>query len=414
MLPTKQMEFYIHHFLCHQFSRQETSMVLLAFFGFLCAVGSAWMIIVSLAPSVAAAAATTALEMSTSTPFFTTTTRMSFFSSQRRLTQEGIMDERNGTFPTVAPIALIEQILPPLPSTTGTTETNTIILPAIIVVGLACILIVFAIFLLMYDLRERWQGKQQSRGLSEDPQLCLQKKCHEKTSLSSPRHVLLTTTNSATRTPRKTTSKNKRMWTPNLGMMEPQPTTEGDTSAGSDSGYWVTTTTTRSEKKSNSIQRDIVALDVMSRVSTMTESMLLSPWSLDEALPLETSSHVTELSEEHLVPLDDSTSALATFIRECMPKEVSDSPKDDEEALLNELNKEENYLPMDSPRPSYDNSPSRYFTPTKDYDDFHGSALSGNDQLAISTHKTPNKNNPDIEYEQDSPLDFDIESHTEV
>lgn len=234
--------------------------------------------------------------------------------------------------PSSSPTAVYEQILPPLVPEdnggSGNTATASDSAPAV-VLGFASCIIVFAAILYVHDVRERFQEKAQlNQGKA-----------------NAPIHVGVA---------------------------------EGDTSAGStgESGYWI-----------NTGSNDVAAYPALpplanqssphqddysiSRLTTMTESRMESPWSfgVDERLmALETSSQVTELSEEHLVPLD--TSALATLMSSRRDDDSLTSA-DDEEALYGEKwgladeDDEHEYEPMDSPRPSFDFSPSKYYTPGK-------------------------------------------------
>lgn len=228
--------------------------------------------------------------------------------------------------PSSSPTAVYEQILPPLVpvdnSGSGNTATASDSAPAV-VLGFASCIIVFAAILYAHDVRERFQEK-----------------------------------------PETTEGKiNALIHVP-----------EGDTSAGStgESGYWINTGSKAVAAypalpplaNQSSPHQDEYSI---SRLTTMTESRMESPWSfgVDERLmALETSSQVTELSEEHLVPLD--TSALATLMSSRRDDDSLTSA-DDEEALYGEQwgPADDEYEPMDSPRPSFDFSPSKYHTAGK-------------------------------------------------
>ena len=229
--------------------------------------------------------------------------------------------------PSSSPTAIYEQILPPLvpddngSSSSGATTTDSA--PAI-VVGFASCIIAFAAILYALDVRERLQEKAVVNDVKVNAEINI---------------------------------------------------AEGGTSAGStgESGYWINTSSQALAAypalpplaNQGSPHQDDCSI---SRLSTMTESRMESPWSfgVDEKLmSLETSSQVTELSEEHLVALD--TSALATLMSSRRDDESLTSA-DDEEAVYGEnwgAEEDNEYEPMDSPRPSFDFSPSKYHTPGK-------------------------------------------------
>jgi hypothetical protein len=224
--------------------------------------------------------------------------------------------------PSSSPTAIFEQILPPLtPIDNMSTDANNRsafeTAPAIMV-GFASCIIVFAAILYGHDVRSRFQ---------------------------------------------ETNEVNKKPVTAEIAVAE------GETTAGSigESGYWINTTTktpasnpalpTVSTNQSAPHQDELS----ISRLSTMTESVMGSPWSfgVDEKLmALETSSQVTELSDEHLVPLD--TSALAALMNSRRDDDSWTSAEDEDAQFNDHLYGEAGgYEAMDSPRPSFEYPPNR-------------------------------------------------------
>mmetsp|Transcript_20886 Transcript_20886/g.30935 ORF Transcript_20886/g.30935 Transcript_20886/m.30935 type:complete len:470 (-) Transcript_20886:2803-4212(-) len=140
---------------------------------------------------------------------------------------------------------------------------------------------------------------------------------------------------------------------------------EGNTSAGSTSHegstYWINTPSTALPPMASPEQED----NSLSRVSTLTASMIESAgvsqiwsFSVDEKLQtIDSSSQVTELSDEHLVPKD---TALTTLMKSEYSSSSNDGD-DDEDSLLGE-----NCLPEevetfeDSPRPSFECTPEKH------------------------------------------------------
>jgi hypothetical protein len=143
----------------------------------------------------------------------------------------------------------------------------------------------------------------------------------------------------------------------------------GDTSAGStsneESGYWINTALTPMAaypilppiETTDSPLRDDVSI---SRMSTLTDTMAESTWSYsieDKLKALDSSSQVTELSDEFLV---SHSTALASLIL-CNSSDNS-SLTGEEEEEKQELFGEEleaPYEPLDSPRPSFDYTPDK-------------------------------------------------------
>ena len=222
--------------------------------------------------------------------------------------------------PSSSPTAIFEQILPPLTpldnmNSGGNTRSAFDTAPAVMV-GFASCIIVFAAILYGHDVRSRFQEKNRDN----------EKKVNAAITVA-----------------------------------------EGETSAGStgESGYWINTTTKTPASyptlpavttNQSALHQDELSI---SRLSTMTESMMGSPWSfgVDEKLmAIETSSQVTELSDEHLVPLD--TSALSTLMNSRRDDD-SWTSAEDEDVLFNDhlYNEAGGYEAMDSPRPSFEYSP---------------------------------------------------------
>lgn len=322
-------------------SRTEMLQVSLALLGLLFACSSAAIIISLLVPGpsqgrFASSLETDAYLAETGQHMASSTSAHSTIRGHRRL-ELNATDFTTASIPSTdfdpvispssSPTAVYEQILPPLVpvdnGSTGNSATATDSAPAI-VVGFAGCIIVFAALLYAHDVRERFQEK-----------------------------VVV-----------------------NVDKVNAEiNVAEGETSAGSigESGYWINTGSKAVAAypalpplaNESSPHQDEYSI---SRLTTMTESRMESPWSfgVDEKLmALETSSQVTELSDEHLVPLD--TSALATLMSSRRDDDSLTSI-DDEEALYGEkwdTEDDVDYEPMDSPRPSFDISPSKYYTPGK-------------------------------------------------
>lgn len=222
--------------------------------------------------------------------------------------------------PSSSPTAIFEQILPPLTpiddvSSGGNSRSDFDTAPAVMV-GFASCIILFAAILYGHDLRSRFQEKK---------------------------------------------GVNEKQITAEIAVAE------GETTAGStgESGYWINATTKspatslpKVTTNQSTPHQDELSI---SRLSTMTDSMMGSPWSfgVDEKLmALETSSQVTELSDEHLVPLD--TSALAALMNSRRDDD-SWTSAEDEDALFNDrlYGQAGRYEAIDSPRPSFEYSPNR-------------------------------------------------------
>lgn len=224
--------------------------------------------------------------------------------------------------PSEGPTVIIGQIFPINPekekgvkvqqnSNVDTIKTHTV--PSLMV-GLASVIIVCAAILYFHDLRDRFRGGQVQ------------------------------------------TNDNK----------SEGENIEGDTSAGSTSHegstYWVNTPSTALPPMASPDQEDIS----LSRVSTLTASMMESagvsqPWSfsVDEKLQtIDSSSQVTELSDEHLVPQDTS---LKTLMKSDYSSSSNDGDDEEEDSLLGEkCLSEQLYETFEgSPRPSFEYTPEK-------------------------------------------------------
>ena len=318
-------------------NRQERLQVLLALLGLLFACFSAAFIITHVVPRPT----TTVIALSPETQAYLEEMErywvdgsQTMIRGHRRLLSNDMdpsqsVTENSSTSitpsPSSSPTFIVEQILPPLipqnQNVEGSTASGTDAAPAIMV-GLASCIIVFAVLLYANDVRDRLQENSDGNDNKSDSEIV-----------------------------------------------------EGATSAGStangESGYWINTTSSAIiphpllpliASNQSSPQQDDASI---SRLSTMTESMMESPWSFgvdEKMMALENSSQVTELSDEHLVPFD--MSALTTLMKS---RRDDDSLESIDDTLLGDRFslEEESYEPMDSPRPSFENSPDKYCTPDK-------------------------------------------------
>lgn len=261
------------------------------------------------------------------------------------------------------PTLIVDEIFPILPepqpvgATKGadaTTSANTV--PAVMV-GLASAIIVLAALLYAHDIRDRFRETTPDDSKSE------------------------------------------------AEIVEGDTTSAGSTSNG-ESGYWINTT-------SNALvpypmlppiatNEDGQANDDLSiaHMSTLTGSNFDSHWSFgveDKLKSIENSSCVTELSDEHLVPVDISGLSMLIKKRKATDDGSSFESDDDEEALLGETCLD-SYEPLDSPRPSFEYTPDS--TPGKEERDATSEGSEDSDERMGPTLKNLDHFMDDVPFEQ--------------